>query len=273
MNLPHLSAFHRIRRWHAKARQYMLDDPEGALMFARKTSEAICKILYFDKVSQQIPPPTSLEDLLGKLQHGKHLPQRLAIQFRTIQTHGNFGSHDQGDESDEIDSHFVESCIKALDYVCTWLQEKYLKPTYQLSVAPLVKRQDATGKTVRTLLRPITQMKLRSNPARPQSPVLKVEKPKEVLSIVYPHDKHNVQVPPASTSVEVSADGEKLVHLKPPFTVKDLAVALNLKPFVVIKNLMDIGVFGNQNEIVTPKIAGKICELHGFHFEKERKAK
>lgn len=241
-------------------------------MFARKTSEAICKILYFDAVSQQVPPPTALEDLLAKLKHGKHLPQRLEIQFRTIQSHGNFGSHDQGDESDEIDSHFVECCIKALDYVCTWLQEKYLEPAYQMSVAPPAKRRDVAGKIGKTLLRPISHIKVFANPVLPRSKGLKVEKPKEVLSLIHPHEKSDTQPSPSSVTIEVSPNGEKLVHLKPPFTVKDLATALCLRPFVIIKNLMDVGAFLNQNSIVAPEIAVRICELHGFHFEKERKS-
>ena len=61
------------------------------------------------------------------------------------------------------------------------------------------------------------------------------------------------ELPPAATApaetpaTEVSPTGEKLIHLKPPFSVKDLAAALNLKPFVLIRNLMDIGVFANQH--------------------------
>ena len=75
------------------------------------------------------------------------------------------------------------------------------------------------------------------------------------------------------SATEVSPTGEKLIHLKPPFTVKDLAAALTLKPFVLIKNLMDIGVFANQNQNLEADVASKICELHGFKFEKERREK
>jgi len=78
---------------------------------------------------------------------------------------------------------------------------------------------------------------------------------------------------PASPVTELSPTGEKLVHLKPPFTVKDLAAAIEQKPFVVIKNLMDIGIFANQNQTIETEVASKICELHGFKFEKERREK
>jgi len=70
-----------------------------------------------------------------------------------------------------------------------------------------------------------------------------------------------------------SASGEKLLHLKPPFSVKDLATAINVKPFVVIKDLMDLGIFANQNQNLEADIASKICEIHGWKFEKERREK
>jgi translation initiation factor IF-2 len=80
-------------------------------------------------------------------------------------------------------------------------------------------------------------------------------------------------VPGEAPAVEVSATGEKLVHLKSPFSVKDLAAAINLKPFVLIRDLMDIGIFANQNQNIEADVASKICELHGFKFEKERREK
>ena len=100
-------------------------------MFARKTAEAVCKILYVDKISEHIPPPTALEKLLEKLKHEKHLSKQLELQLRTIQTHGNFGSHDQGDDSDEISAEYVEPCVKSLDFVVKWLLEKHLPADYQ----------------------------------------------------------------------------------------------------------------------------------------------
>ena len=137
----------------------MLDDPEVALMFARKTTETVCKILYFDKISQHVPPPIGLEDLLAKLKHGKHLPPRLEIQFRTIQSHGNFGSHDQGDDSDEITADDVAPCVKSLDLVSKWLLEKYLSEDYRTIVVlpdskPVTKQllKGIPDKTLRFLL-------------------------------------------------------------------------------------------------------------------------
>src|SRR5207248_1555474 len=74
---------------------------------------------------------------------------------------------------------------------------------------------------------------------------------------------------PAPVSVEAeptaaTTPGEKVLHLKPPFTVKDLAAGIGLKPFVVIKDLMDLGIFANQNQSLEPDIASKVCDLHGW---------
>ena len=78
---------------------------------------------------------------------------------------------------------------------------------------------------------------------------------------------------PSAGATEVSPTGEKLVHLKPPFSVKDLATAIGLKPFVLIKDLMDIGIFANQNQNLEGDVATKICELHGWKFEREKREK
>jgi hypothetical protein len=124
----------------------MESDPEVALMFARKTAETVCKILFKDKISEHVPPPTKLEDLLDKLRHGKHLPQRLELQLRTIQSHGNFGSHDQGDDSDEISADYVEPCVKSLDYLCKWLLKEHLGGQYQTAPLPKEPKKDSPAK-------------------------------------------------------------------------------------------------------------------------------
>lgn len=120
------------------------------MMFARKTAEAVCKILFKDKISEHVPPPTALEDLLDKLRHEKHLPKRLELQLRTIQSHGNFGSHDQGDDSDEISADYVEPCVKSLDFVCKWLLEKYLLPDYR-TIAVLPESKPPASPSIKAL--------------------------------------------------------------------------------------------------------------------------
>jgi translation initiation factor IF-2 len=84
--------------------------------------------------------------------------------------------------------------------------------------------------------------------------------------------------PPAAPAVPDGAevleeDGKKIIHLKPPIVVRDLAAAMGLKPFQVIGDLMAMNIFVNLTATVEADIAAKICEKHGFVFEKEKREK
>lgn len=74
------------------------------------------------------------------------------------------------------------------------------------------------------------------------------------------------------SSVE-EVDGKKIIHIKPPIIVKELAMLMDLKPFKLIQDLMDMDVFANLTQSIEPDVASKICEKHGFIFEKERREK
>jgi translation initiation factor IF-2 len=78
-----------------------------------------------------------------------------------------------------------------------------------------------------------------------------------------------------TTEVETETeDGRKIIHIKPPIIVKDLALQLGVKNFQLIKELMDdFNIFANPNLTVEPEVATKVCEKHGFVFEMERREK
>ena len=62
---------------------------------------------------------------------------------------------------------------------------------------------------------------------------------------------------------EAEIDPEKIIHLKPPIVVRDLAEAMDVKAFKLMKDLMEMEVFANQNQSIEPEIASKLCEKHG----------
>ena len=74
-----------------------------------------------------------------------------------------------------------------------------------------------------------------------------------------------------------SEDGEavdpKIIHIKPPVIVKELAARLGLKSFQINKELMALDIFVNQNSAIEPDVAAKICEKFGFVFEREKRKK
>jgi translation initiation factor IF-2 len=68
-------------------------------------------------------------------------------------------------------------------------------------------------------------------------------------------------------------EDHKLIVIKPPILVPDLAARLGLKPFNIMADLIKIGVFPAPNQPLEPEIAAKICEIHGFVFEREKRDK
>ena len=69
------------------------------------------------------------------------------------------------------------------------------------------------------------------------------------------------------------AEPQRIIHIKPPIIVRDLATQLGVKNHVLIRELMELNVFANQNQTIEPDIATKVCEAHGFVFEMERREK
>ncbi len=69
------------------------------------------------------------------------------------------------------------------------------------------------------------------------------------------------------------APTQKIIHIKPPIIVKQLAAELGLKPHQLIAELMAFNIFANINQTIEPDIASKIAESHGFVLEKERREK
>jgi len=92
--------------------------------------------------------------------------------------------------------------------------------------------------------------------------------PKPIVPIVH--------APPAEVvapEFEVSESGEKIIHLKPPIVVKDLADKMGLKPFKIISELIAFKVFASADKAIDIEIAEKICEKHGFKLERDKREK
>ncbi len=117
-----------------------------------------------------------------------------------------------------------------------------------------VKRAETHRKTmIRPFLQPL------GTPVLPPAPVA-LQAPAEAAA-------EPVSEEPESSS----APAKKILHLKPPIIVRELAEQLGLKPFQIIKDLMSLQIFANINQTLEPDIASKVCDLHGFFFERERK--
>jgi translation initiation factor IF-2 len=66
--------------------------------------------------------------------------------------------------------------------------------------------------------------------------------------------------------------GEEIT-LKPPIVVRDLAEQLKKKPFQLIADLMEMGVFATVNQAIEPEIAVRVCAKYNFRFKVEKREK
>ena len=90
-----------------------------------------------------------------------------------------------------------------------------------------------------------------------------------------PHSKRGEPTKPAAPSEPKfvpPATGE-IIIIKPPIIVRELAEQLKQKPFKVIADLMELGVFANVNQAIDEGIAQRISAKYGFRFETEKRAK
>jgi translation initiation factor IF-2 len=72
----------------------------------------------------------------------------------------------------------------------------------------------------------------------------------------------------ASSAPVVTMQGDvKVINLKPPVIVRDFAPALGLKPFKLISELMEMGIFASMNQTIDEAVATKVAEKHGFLLE------
>lgn len=63
----------------------------------------------------------------------------------------------------------------------------------------------------------------------------------------------------------------KVISIKPPIVVRELADQLKQKPFKIIADLMQMGVFATVNQAIEEPWAQKVCANYGFKFEVEKR--
>jgi translation initiation factor IF-2 len=108
---------------------------------------------------------------------------------------------------------------------------------------------------------------------RPPRPAPAAPPPKPVVRPppIPPSRPAAAPVAPAAPAFIVDDKGNKVIQMKPPVVVRDLALRVGTKPHLLLAELMKLNVFANLNETIGEDIARKICERHGFLFELEKR--
>ena len=145
-------------------------------------------------------------------------------------------------------------------------------------------KEDAEQKEKAKLLKsePVQPVPVASNaPSLPPPPVTRANAPPPPPSTA---GKSGVPSPPSPissdtpiVSKEVSNDSTlsnddvvvegNLILIKPPIVVRDFATFIGLKPFQLISELMEMGIFASMNQTIEEDVARKIAKIKGFELE------
>ena len=75
---------------------------------------------------------------------------------------------------------------------------------------------------------------------------------------------------PASQEIKEESNGSvegNLIIVKPPIVVRDFAGLIGLKPFQLISELMEMGIFASMNQTIDEEVASKVSKAKGFELE------
>ena len=137
-----------------------------------------------------------------------------------------------------------------------------VRPYSETPAAPAVRAPvPAAPKPVETPAAP-------QRPAEPQPvsapPPLPISQPKPLPAKSPPP----LAPPSAASGATVTLQGDvKIIHFKPPVVVRDFATILGLRPFQLISELMQMGIFASITQSLEEGVATKIAEKHGFILE------
>ena len=81
-----------------------------------------------------------------------------------------------------------------------------------------------------------------------------------------PVESKEVSNDSATTDDDVVVEGN-LILIKPPIVVRDFATFIGLKPFQLISELMEMGIFASMNQTIEEDVARKIAKIKGFELE------
>ena len=83
--------------------------------------------------------------------------------------------------------------------------------------------------------------------------------------------KPGVPAPPGAspppTSDETGSVEGNIITIKPPIVVRDFAGFIGLKPFQLISELMEMGIFASMNQSIEEEVARNIAQVKGFELE------
>ena len=109
----------------------------------------------------------------------------------------------------------------------------------------------------------------------PRKPVRKAAEPaRKETPAPAPAPAPKAEAPAPAPAPEPAADDAgKVMNIKAPISVADLATLMGMKPFKLIAELLPMGVFANPGTTLDSDQVAALCEKHGFTYERVRREK
>ena len=124
--------------------------------------------------------------------------------------------------------------------------------------------------------RPVVDLiSTRSSTRAPQTSAAEASTPLAALTPAAPTPAPAAAPTPAPTANDaVPLPGaDKVLHIKPPIVVRELAGHLGLKPFQLNKDLIEMNIFPSANQVLEQDVVMALCKKHGYTLEVERREK
>ena len=93
------------------------------------------------------------------------------------------------------------------------------------------------------------------------------------VNSVIPEDVAELVILNKEEFIETEKKDDSIIHFKPPFIVKKLAESLQIKPNVLIKDLIEMKIFASITQTIEQDIAQKIVEKHGKKLVVDKREK
>ena len=138
--------------------------------------------------------------------------------------------------------------------------------TAEKSPAPKAVDKKNPRKPALDLLSPKKAERKQAAPAAKPTPMPEAKPVKAAAPVSKPAPAS--QPTPAPVSTE-----DKVMNIKAPISVADLATLMGLKPFKLIAELMPMGVFANPGTTLDSDQVAALCEKHGFTYERVKREK
>ena len=105
------------------------------------------------------------------------------------------------------------------------------------------------------------------------APRKNVRKPQPEAATPAPAPAPAPATQPAPAQEAPAAEPGKVMNIKAPISVADLATLMGMKPFKLIAELLPMGVFANPGTTLDSDQVAALCEKHGFTYERVRREK